>query len=195
MRTFGNSGTSIRSGFSRRSFIARSTVASASFGWLPESILSCLGADLANCPIVAFSKVYQELKLNFADAADVTAEVELDGVDSTVRPGGEILPERAVDDLPKYVEGLRKRKLSMPLITTAITKVSSPHAEEILRTAKKMGVAYYRLGFVERDTSLPTSKQVTEFKAWLKDLSAMNQQIGIGALVQNHSSGGKPTSI
>jgi len=139
-------------------------------------------------PIVVFSKVYQSLKLDFAAAAEVTAEAGLNGLDAPVRPGGEVLPERVVDDLPRYAEALQKRNLNLPLLTTAITSVSSPHAEELLRTAKKLGVQYYRVGFVERNGS-PT-KQIPEVKAQLKELAALNQTIGIGGLVQNHSPSG-----
>jgi sugar phosphate isomerase/epimerase len=83
---------------------------------------------------------------------------------------------------------MHKRKLQLPLITTAILSTSSPHTEEILRTAKKLGVQYYRLGFIDREGD--AKKQVNEFKAKLKDLAAMNKAIGIGGLIQNHSPAG-----
>jgi sugar phosphate isomerase/epimerase len=52
-------------------------------------------------------------------------------------------------------------------------------------------VQFYRLGFVIRETDAPTGKQVREIKAQLKDLAALNKQIGIGALFQNHSPSGQ----
>ena len=145
----------------------------------------------ASLPIVVFSKVYQELKLNFEDAAALTAEAGMDGIDCTVRPGGEILPEHAARELPRYAAALKKRGLQLPLLTTAITSVSSPHAEEILRTAKKLGVQYYRLGFINTQTDAPPGKQVREIRAQLKDLAALNKEIGIGAIFQNHSPAGR----
>jgi sugar phosphate isomerase/epimerase len=93
--------------------------------------------------------------------------------------------------LPQYAAALRKRGLQLPLLTTGITSVSSPCAEDILRTAKKLGVQFYRLGFVIRATDASAGKQVREIKAQLKDLAALNKQIGIGALVQNHSPAGR----
>jgi sugar phosphate isomerase/epimerase len=151
-------------------------------------ISSAIGAEKWSPPIVVFSKVYQKLSLNFDDAAAVTAEAGLDGIDPPLRPDGEIVPERATEDLPRYVEAMHKRKLQLPLLTTAIVSTSSPHTEDILRTAKKLGVQYYRVGFVQREGN--AKKQVSEFKAQLKDLAAMNKEIGIGALVQNHSPAG-----
>jgi sugar phosphate isomerase/epimerase len=146
-------------------------------------------------PIVAFSKVYQELKLDFAQAAELTGEVGLDGIDCPVRPGGEILPEHAADELPRYVEVLRKHGLQMPLLTSGITSVASPQAETILRVARKLGVQYYRLGFINRDPAVPWKKQLAEVRSKLNELAALNREIGIGALFQNHSSTGQTSLL
>jgi sugar phosphate isomerase/epimerase len=149
-----------------------------------------LAAEYSPPPIVVFSKVYQTLHLDFEAAAAVTAEAGLNGVDCPLRPGGEILPERVSEDLPRYVEVLRRKNLHLPLLTTAIINVSSPHTEGILRLAKKLGIQFYRLGFIDQKKDVPVKKQLSEIKAQLKDLAALNQQIGITALVQNHSPSG-----
>src|SRR5947207_1554196 len=151
---------------SRRRFLVASGSAALSAG-LP---FSTMAKPVAVPTIAVFSKVYQGLKLNFEDAAALTEEAGLDGVDCPLRPGGEILPERASDDLRKYDEALRKRNRRVLLLTTGITDVASPHAEDILRTAKKIGVEFYRLGFVDRTTDESAEKQVRETKAKLKDL-------------------------
>jgi len=174
----------------RRDFLLRSGLASAGFAVAGEGGFLSRAAEGLAVPIVVFTKVYQPLKLNFAEAAALTAEAGLDGVDSPVRPAGEILPERAAEDLPAYVEALRKRGLRMPLLTTAITSTASPRAESLLRTAKKLGVQHYRLGFRERVKEGPWEKQLREIKAQLKDLAALNKEIGIGAILQNHSPSG-----
>jgi sugar phosphate isomerase/epimerase len=176
---------------SRREFIARALAASSTTALGGASALPVLAEEKSSLPIVVFSKVYQTLKLNFDDAAAVTAEAGIDGIDCPVRPGGEILPEHVTGELPQYAAAMRKRGLQLPLLTTGITSVSSPCAEDILRTAKKLGVQFYRLGFVIRATDASAGKQVREIKAQLKDLAALNKQIGIGALVQNHSPAGR----
>ena len=175
----------------RREFIARTLAASASAALCGANALPVLAEEKSPLPIVVFSKVYQTLKLNFDDAAAVTAEAGIDGIDCPVRPNGEILPEHVIGELPQYAAALRKRGLQLPLLTTGITSVSSPCAEDILRTAKKLGVQFYRLGFVIRATDASAGKQVREIKAQLKDLAALNKQIGIGAIVQNHSPAGR----
>jgi len=180
-----------RAELSRREFITRAvTVSSAASLWGGVA-LSSLAAELPWPPIVVFSKVYQELKLDFDHAAEVTAAAGLDGVDCPVRPGGEILPERVAEEMPRYVEVLQKRNLVMPLLTTAITSAASPHTEAILRTANKLGVQFYRLGPTHRDPAISAEKQCREVRARLKELAALNQQIGIGAIFQNHSPSGR----
>ena len=176
---------------SRRDFIARTVAASSTVALCGGGALPILADGTPALPIVVFSKVYQELKLSFDDAAAVTAEAGIDGIDCPVRPGGEVLPEHVTGELPQYASALRKRGLQMPLLTTAITSVASPHTVEILRTAKKLGVKFYRLGFIIRESNASASKQVREFKAQLKDLAALNKQVGIGAIVQNHSPSGQ----
>ena len=178
-------------GLSRRNFIAETLAASSTATLCGGSVLSSLAAEKFSPPIVVFSKVYQTLKLKFDEAAAVTAEAELDGVDCPVRPGGEILPDHAAEELPRYAEALRQRDLKMPLLTTAITSALSPHTEGILRTAKKLGVQFYRLGFVERQADVPAEQQCRKIKAQLEGLAVLNQQIGIGAIFQNHSPSGR----
>ena len=138
---------------SRRDFIARTVAASSTVALCGGSALPVLADGTPASPIVVFSKVYQELKLSFDDAAAVTAEAGIDGIDCPVRPGGEVLSEHVTSELPRYAATLRKRGLQLPLLTTAITSVSSPCTEDIVRTAKKLGVQFYRLGFVIRETA------------------------------------------
>jgi sugar phosphate isomerase/epimerase len=171
---------------SRREFLAKGGMAAAALS-LPSSGLQAALSDLSACPIVVFSKIYQELKLDLEGAADLTAAAGLDGVDCPVRAGGEIEPDQVTEALPRYAKLLEQKKLKLHLITSGITRVNSPRAEEVLRTARKLGVPYYRLGFFEQDKGHSADQQVKEVRSALKDVAAMNQQLGIGALFQNHS--------
>jgi sugar phosphate isomerase/epimerase len=79
----------------------------------------------------------------------------------------------------------------MPYLTTAITSPASPQAETILRTAKKLAIQRYRLGFIYRSNDASWDQQLREVRAQLKDLAALNKEIGIGAVMQNHSPSGR----
>jgi sugar phosphate isomerase/epimerase len=173
---------------SRREFLHRLSL--ASLGGLAGAGIAGWSAETHRVPVVVFSKAYQPLKFSFDQAAEFTAEAGLDGVDSPVRPDGEIVPERVEADLPVYVDALRKRGLQMPYVTTAITSTASPKAEVLLQTAKRLDVKRYRLGFMFRAEGDGWKKQLQEVRARLKDLAALNKQLGIGAVLQNHSPSG-----
>ena len=83
---------------------------------------------------------------------------------------GQIAPERVEDELPKMVEVLKKRGKEMPMITTEITKVD-PAAEKVLRTAARLGIKKYRLGFVNYTRNRPVPDTLREFGAAIKDLA------------------------
>lgn len=176
----------MKSLFSRRQFIQTAALASGS---------ALLGAGTASAasgrfapPVSVFTKVCQEVKLDFDQSAEVVAAAGLDGIDCAVRPGGEILPERAAEDMPRYAAALARHKIKMLLLTTAITGVSSPGGEAILRAGKKLGIQYYRLGYWNHRTNEDPAKFRAEIVAALKDLAAMNREIGVCAVFQNHSS-------
>ena len=77
--------------------------------------------------LVMFSKMLGEFPV--AEAARRIKGLGFEGVDLTVRPGGHVLPERVATDLPEAVKAIRGEGLSVPMITTAITRAGDPHAE------------------------------------------------------------------
>ena len=104
---------------------------------------------------------------------------------------GEILPEKAADEMPRYAEILKKHGRSMIFITTDILGVDTPNAETVLRTAKKLGIRYYRMGFITYPKDKSPKELVTETRAKLKDLAALNRELGLTAIWQNHSPSNK----
>jgi len=183
--------TQTRSGaqLSRRDFLSQTGLGAAAL---------CLGQGHASfaagpnqIPIVLFSKAYQPLKLSFSEATRLTAEAGLAGIDPPVRPDGEILPEHVAEELPAYAAALGKAGLAIPLLTTAITGLATPQTEAVLRTARRVGVKFYRLGFMDRASGDQWPKQLRELRARLTDLAQLNQEIGIGAVIQNHSPSGR----
>jgi sugar phosphate isomerase/epimerase len=172
---------------SRRRFIRTAAPAMAALGLAPKAASMAFGAPGFAPPVAVFSKVYQELKLDFEQSAEVTAEAGLDGIDCTVRDGGEIVPEQAADKMPRYAEALRRHGTRMLLLTTGIVGVSSPHASEILRTGKQLAIQYYRLGYWSHRPERPPAKLLAEIGPSLKDLAAMNKELGVCGVYQNHS--------
>jgi sugar phosphate isomerase/epimerase len=169
--------------WNRREFIG--TVAAAAPG------LAALAADVPSSPtaqrfqFIAFSKAFQEL--NFEDTADLVAEVGWDGIECPVRRGGHVLPERVEEDLPRLVEALAKRGKSTLHITTDILDATDPIQQRVLRTASKLGVRVYRLSWFQYRPGIPLPRQIAEYRARLKDLAALNKELGLCGGYQNHS--------
>jgi sugar phosphate isomerase/epimerase len=179
-----------RSLVSRRLFletVGRTTAAGALVAAAGDAALHARSSPAVLPPVAIFSKLYQELKLDFEQSAEVTAEAGYNGIDCAVRPKGEIEPERAADEMPRYAEALGKHGTKMLLLATGISGVDSPHAHDILATAKKLGIRYYRLDFFPRKAGVAPEKQVTEIKAVLKELTALNRELGVCAVFENHS--------
>jgi sugar phosphate isomerase/epimerase len=172
---------------SRRHFIRTTAPAIAAWGLAPKAASLAFGAPGFAPPVAVFSKVYQELKLDFEQSAEVTAEAGLDGIDCAVRDGGEIVPAQAADQMPRYAEALRRHGARMLLLTTGIRGVSSPQAGEILRTAKQLAIQYYRLGYWSHRPDVPPATLLAEIRPSLKDLAAMNKELGVCGVYQNHS--------
>ena len=185
---------------SRRGFletIGRTTAAGAAVAAIGKAGLAAAEAPLPLPPLAVFSKLYQELKLEFEQSAEVTAEAGYTGIDCAVRPKGEIEPERAADEMPRYAEALGRHGTKMLLLATGISRIDSAHARDILTTAKKLGIRYYRLDFYPRKGDVAVEKQVAEVTAALKELAALNRELGVCAVFENHSMigtkvGGRP---
>lgn len=171
---------------SRRNFLVGAAAGAALAGIVPLP-LPAQPAAARKRPLVVFSKAFQHL--NFDDTADLVAEVGWDGIECPVRKGGQVLPERVEEDLPKMVEALKKRGKVLAIATTDVRGVT-PLNEKVLRTAAKLGIRLYRLSYWRYDLSRPIPDQLNEIKAQLKDLVAMNKQIGVCGGIQNHSGTG-----
>lgn len=132
-----------------------------------------------------FTKPFQEL--DFDQTADVVAKIGWDGIECPVRNGGQILPEKVEDDLPRLVEALKKRDLSVFSIATDIVDVADPLTERVLRAAAKAGIGIYRLGFLHYDLAKPIPEQLEKLRPALNDLYQLNRQLGICGAIENHS--------
>ncbi len=145
-----------------------------------------LGAESAQpWPVIVFSKAFQEL--SYEDTAALVAEVGWDGIECPVRKGGQVAPERAADDLPRMVEALGKQGRKLGMMTTDITGAGNPAQVKLLELASKLGIRHYRLGAVSYTAGKPLGAQIAERKAALKDLAAVNRDLGLCGGFQNHS--------
>lgn len=136
-------------------------------------------------PILGFSKPFSQLGPR--ETADLVAEVGWDGIDCPVRATfTHVKPERIEEDLPPLIEALRRNGKSLPVVTTDIVRLD-PRAEKVLRTLARLGIGTYRFGFVRYPKDRPPEERLREFAAALKDLAALNRELGLRGGYQNHS--------
>ena len=135
-----------------------------------------------------FTKPIQDL--SFEETARVTAEIGWDGIELALRAGGHVLPERVEDDLPKMVAALKARGKDVLVLATDIKGGVEPLTERVLRAAAWSGIRLYRLGPLRYRDGVSIAQQVKDFRPQLKDLAALNKQLGVTGLLQNHSGNG-----
>ncbi|MEM6914995.1 MAG: sugar phosphate isomerase/epimerase [Verrucomicrobiota bacterium] len=133
-----------------------------------------------------FTKPLQHL--SYEEMAKEIAAMGFDGIEGPVRPKGHVLPENVEEDLPKMVHALEAEGLKLTLLTSGINEVSEEqYTEKVLRTAAGLGVKRFRMGYYKYDLDKPIAPQLDEFRAQLKDLVALTNEIGIKPVYQNHS--------
>lgn len=166
---------------SRRHFAQLAT--SASLAALVPSLPAA--APAKRWPIIGFSKPFQSLGPE--QTADTVAEIGWDGIECPVRAKGQVLPERVEEDLPKLVEALRKRGKEIGIITTDVLNPSQPLTRKVLQTATKLGIKRYRMSYWKYAKDQPIPPQLDKIRGELRDLAALNKELGLQSGYQNHS--------
>ena len=138
-----------------------------------------------NFDIHLFSKHLQWL--DYENMSKVAKEIGFDGLDLTVRRKGHVLPENVEKDLPKAVKAMEKAGLKVEMMTTTITNIQEPNTEKILKTASKLGIKSYRMGWMKYKEDQPIAEQIEAFKPQLKELEQMNEYYKIRGDYQNHA--------
>ena len=94
---------------------------------------------------VLFTDNLSDLKID-----QVSAEVKksgFDGIDLTLRPGGHVLPQNAEMGLAEARAVADRNNVTIPMASTAITDVNSPHAEDVIAACAHYGVRSIKLGY------------------------------------------------
>ena len=78
--------------------------------------------------------------LSYDELADLIAELGFDGIEGTIRPGGQITPEQVPDELPKLMAALEKRSLEMTIMASGINNADEKQNVRQLEIASKLGI-------------------------------------------------------
>jgi sugar phosphate isomerase/epimerase len=168
---------------SRREFMGTSTAALCAASSTAAASFRAESRGPYSGPLCLFSKPLPHL--DWRALAQAAKHVGFDGIDLTVRPGGHVLPERAVEDLPKAVGVIREEGLQVPMITTALTSAEDPTARPILSTAAKLSIPFFKVGYYQYKL-VNVRRELEEAGAELRGLIRLSQQFGIQAGFHNH---------
>ena len=136
-------------------------------------------------PISVFTKELQSL--SFERLAEVVNGLGFAGIELPVRKRGHIEPAAAAEQLPQAVAAFKKAGIELTILTSDISHPEQAHADRVLRTAAKLGVKRYRVGWFRYKAGRSVLKQIDELRPKVRELAAFNREIGMQGLLQNHS--------
>ncbi|UXP33372.1 sugar phosphate isomerase/epimerase [Reichenbachiella agarivorans] len=171
---------------SRRDFIKKTSLAAGLIPLLPTPLFSWDShLENENLHVSIFSKHLQFL--DYKDTGSMAAEMGFNGVDLTVRPKGHVEPMSVKADLPKAIREIEAGGSQCQMITTSIEKISNPLDVEVIQTAAKERVQYYRTNWFKYSDAEPMDVQLDQYAQQIQKLSELNQSLGIVGCYQNHA--------
>lgn len=167
----------------RRHFLQRSAIAAAACA--SPAAFAAGRAVAAERPRAVFTKFMEALP--FDALAEQISGLGVAGIEAPIRKGGHIEPQDVAGKLPEFVAALAKQDLELVILSSDINRVDREgNAESLLRAAAKLGIRRYRLAHLRYDLNKPLKPQIDDMRVRLKDLAALNAEIGIQGQYQNH---------
>ncbi|QDT67891.1 Xylose isomerase-like TIM barrel [Planctomycetes bacterium MalM25] len=170
-------------GLDRRLFLG-GAAATAAAAALPTPAWADHHAEASLPDLCVFIKFVQSL--SYDEMAQRLAAIGFDGIESTVRAKGHVLPERVKEDLPKQYEAVKRAGMDITIMTTDVVEVDQPYTEDVLRIGAELGIRKYRMGFWRYDPNRGVMEQLDELRPKVKELAALNRELGLTAVYQNH---------
>jgi sugar phosphate isomerase/epimerase len=122
-----------------------------------------------------------------AGACERARAAGFDGVDLTVRPGGHVPPEAAEVGLAEARRAADAAGLVIPMISTAVTDVDSPHAEAIFAAAAHYGARLIKLGYWEYRPFGTLAAQIEQARRKLRRVVELARKYHVLPCVHCHS--------
>ena len=153
----------------RRDFLATALAGAAVClpGGRPRAVADEPPASPLAKRLCLFTDHLDDAGYSYAEVASMLAQLKIAGPDLTVRPGGLVPPDRVAQELPKAATAFRDLGMTIPMITTNLTKADDPTARPILTAMGQLGISYYKLGYYHYD----------DLARWESDLQARRQEL------------------
>ncbi|WP_434037009.1 sugar phosphate isomerase/epimerase family protein [Formosa sp. 4Alg 33] len=172
--------------YSRRTFIKKSAVVASSLPLM--GMPYALGQEFMpadDLDVSIFSKHLQFL--DYKETGQIASELGFNGVDLTVRPNGHVLPEDVVTKLPTAIQDIKASGSGCKMITTAIESVSHPLDVDIIKTAGKHGISFYRTNWYKYNTKWSMPESLEYYQKQVEALGDLNKDHNLVGCYQNHA--------
>ena len=137
--------------------------------------------------ICLFTDHLDDFGYGYAEVAKMLAPLKIAGPDLTVRAGGLVAPERVADLLPQAAAAFKDRGMTIPMVTTGLTKPADPTARPTLATMKALGIRYYKLGYSPYHDLASWEADLAATRKDLAGLLELGREYGVYAGFHNHS--------
>jgi len=163
----------------------------------PQSLFAAAESARAAPPVkpigerlCLFTDHLDDFGYSYAELAEMLVPLKIAGPDLTVRGGGVVLPDRVADELPKAAAAFKDRGMSIPMITTGLTKAADPTARPTLATMQKLGIRYYKLGYYHYHDLATWEPDLAATRKELAGLLELGRGLGVHAGFHNHAGAG-----
>jgi sugar phosphate isomerase/epimerase len=125
--------------------------------------------------------------LTAARACESAKAAGFDGLDLTLRPGGHVRPENADVGLSEARRIADAAGVAIPMVSTAVTDIDSPHAEAIIAAAAHYGARLVKLGYWDYRPFGTLATQIDEAREKLRRVVGLGRKYHVLPCVHCHS--------
>ena len=125
--------------------------------------------------------------LTVARACEAAKAAGFDGLDLTLRPGGHVRPEDAEVGLAEAKRVADAAGVTIPMVSTAVTDVDSPHAEAVFAAAAHYGARLVKLGYWDYRPFGTLAAQIEQGREKLRRLVELGRKYHVLPCVHCHS--------
>lgn len=125
--------------------------------------------------------------LPIEQAARGAKEAGFDGLDLTLRAGGHVLPANAEMGLAEARRLAESVGMSIPMVSTDVTGVDSPHAEAVFAAAAHYGARHVKLGYWPYEPFGKLAEQIDAARKRLAGVIELGKRYHVKPCVHPHS--------
>lgn len=133
-------------------------------------------------PIAIFAKPLQHLE--FSELAKRLKSIGVQGIEATLRAGGQVEPDQFENRLGRLTEALAQHDQR---VLIAASDINSASSERQLQQFARLEIPYFRMSYYRYDFDRPLLPQLDAFARQAAELAGLCRSLEITGLYQNHA--------